>query len=321
MSEHVRAKRLVQIFKDLLEKGEVSKKEICEEFGISPRTAERDILLLESIHGLFIERKRKGDEWYYRLPDEYIKQQRFINDNQDLITLLMSLGLCHFSSTAEKGLKDEFFKAMRSVFPFKLAEELFYYHEETPYLEPLRLEDLKILMNAYKDKKLISLKLRDGRSIKFKLFAIIHYIEEFYLAGQESRGGDIVILSLHDLKKIKLLKSTYSIPSDFSVRKHLESAFGIIPGKKEEVVLLFKKDIADYIKHRLWHPSQQIEEQKNGSIILKMDVAINEEIIKWILGYGERIKVIKPERLRNIIKNEAEMTAAQYKTTGPDAIL
>lgn len=313
LEEALRAQRLVEIFKTLLEEGQITKELICEKFNVSKRTAERDIELLKSVSGLFIEGKRIKDKWYYCLPDDYINKQKFINEHQELITLLLSLALCHFSSTAEKGLKEKFATALKSVFPFQLAEELFYYHDEAPYLEPLRLEELKMLMNAYKDKKLLSLKLRDGKKINFKLFKIIHYVDEFYMAGQESKGGDIVILSLHDLKEIKTLKKTYSIPVDFSIEKHLESAFGIIPGKEEEVVLQVNKEIADYIKQRLWHPSQQIEEQNNGSIILKMHVAINEELIKWILGYGERIKVLKPEGLKNSIKREAEKTLAQYK--------
>lgn len=312
LGEQLRTYRLLKIYNYLLNNGRVSKEWLCNNFNISTRTAERDISLLKCLPGLCIESKRENDGLYYCLDDNYRNQRIFINQNQELITLLFSLALCHFSSTAEKDLKDKFTSAIRSVFPFSLAEHLFYYHDEAPYLKPLKLEDLMTLINAYKNKRCLSLKLRHKQRLNFKLFKIIHYVDEFYIAGQVSKDR-IIILSLHDIEEINILKKTYSIPADFSIDKYLESAFGIIPGKKDEVVLFIKKEIADYIKKRSWHPSQQIEKQEDGSIILKMHVTINEELIKWILSYGEKIKVHKPERLKNIIKKEARKISALYK--------
>ncbi|MCX7793302.1 MAG: WYL domain-containing protein [Thermodesulfovibrionales bacterium] len=315
MTEQLRCKRLFEIYNMLLENGRISKDKLCSYFNISSRTAERDIAFLCSIPGLSISGKRDPHDgkWYYCLPDEYRHQRNFIKNNQEILILLLSLSLCHFSSAAEGDLKERFSSALRSAFPLKFTEELFYYHDEAPHLNPLRLDTLLLLFEAYRNKNILSLKTRDGRRLNFRLFKIIHYVDEFYICGQIKRENEIVILSLHEIEEIKILKKTYSIPEDFSIEKYLESAFGIIPGRKEEIHLQFQKEIADYIKQRLWHTSQKIEEKEDGSVILKMNVAINEELIKWILSHGSRIKVLKPDRLRDLIRSEIEKTLGGYK--------
>ncbi|MBW2346177.1 MAG: WYL domain-containing protein [Deltaproteobacteria bacterium] len=69
----------------------------------------------------------------------------------------------------------------------------------------------------------------------------------------------------------------------------------------------FDSDVAGYIKEKIWHESQEIEQQNDGSIIFEAEVAGTEEIKFWIMRWGASVLVLKPESLRDKILRETEV--------------
>ena len=67
------------------------------------------------------------------------------------------------------------------------------------------------------------------------------------------------------------------------------------------------------MEETIWHPSQVLERQKNGSIIMTLRVTDTVELYSWILGWGEKVKVLEPPELRqDIIETAREMLAVYY---------
>ena len=75
-------------------------------------------------------------------------------------------------------------------------------------------------------------------------------------------------------------------------------------GKVEEIILLFDKSCVT-IKNRVFVNNQEIEETEEG-IIFKAKFKISNEFISWVLGWGKKCKVIKPESLKSEIVNTAK---------------
>ena len=75
--------------------------------------------------------------------------------------------------------------------------------------------------------------------------------------------------------------------------------------------------MAGYIKEKIWHDSQEIHSQDDGSIIFEADVAGTDEVKFWIMSWGVHALVLEPESLRSEIKVEAEVMVGKYaeKTT------
>jgi hypothetical protein len=59
-----------------------------------------------------------------------------------------------------------------------------------------------------------------------------------------------------------------------------------------------------YIRERTWHPSQQIETEPDGSIILALHVADLGEVKFWLIGFGAEAEVLEPAELRDDVKAE-----------------
>ena len=78
----------------------------------------------------------------------------------------------------------------------------------------------------------------------------------------------------------------------------------MIWGETQEVKIRFSASQAPYIRERTWHPSQKIETEPDGSIILTLQVADFGEVKFWLIGFGVEAEVLEPAELRNDVKAE-----------------
>ena len=74
----------------------------------------------------------------------------------------------------------------------------------------------------------------------------------------------------------------------------------------------FDKEVAGYIKERIWHPSQKIKQNKDGTITATYNVAGTKEIKYWVLSYGQHAEVVEPKSLRDEIKKDLSLALKRY---------
>src|SRR6266403_1656018 len=78
------------------------------------------------------------------------------------------------------------------------------------------------------------------------------------------------------------------------------------------VEVVFNSDIAEYVRSRVWHPSQQVREIGGGRISMKMHVGGEFELGSWILSFGPSATVVSPERLRRRVEAELGRALENY---------
>ena len=83
-------------------------------------------------------------------------------------------------------------------------------------------------------------------------------------------------------------------------------------GTAERIANLFEPRIARYIRERVWHSSQQIDEASDGALTLTLNVCNDFALRSWILGFGPLARVISPPELAAQIQDEAERTRLRY---------
>jgi len=102
----------------------------------------------------------------------------------------------------------------------------------------------------------------------------------------------------------------------FEPRDLSEDAFahslGVHEGAPEYVEIAFEPRMARYVKERVWHPSQEIREQPDGSVILALTVSNDWALRSWILGFGPVARVLAPPHLAAQILGEVERTRSHY---------
>jgi len=134
----------------------------------------------------------------------------------------------------------------------------------------------------------------------------------FYLIGLCHMRNEVRIFALDRIKMLHQTKETFEVPEDFSLENFTGPSFGVYQGEGTHIKIWFHPDVAGYIKEKIWHESQKIHPQDDGSIIFEAEVAGTDEIRFWIMTWGSKAVVLEPESLREEIRTEAETMANRY---------
>ena len=134
----------------------------------------------------------------------------------------------------------------------------------------------------------------------------------FYLIGNCGLREDVRIFALDRINNLELTHESFEMPDDFDVDEFMKSSFGVFHGEPVKVRVWFAAEIAEYIREKIWHETQNIEPLSDGAIIFEVEVAGIAEIKFWILKWGAKARVIEPESLRQAVRAEAAAMVGNY---------
>jgi predicted DNA-binding transcriptional regulator YafY len=82
--------------------------------------------------------------------------------------------------------------------------------------------------------------------------------------------------------------------------------------RAHKVILQINKSNAPYVLTKPLHPSQTILKEEEDSLIIRIDVVLNFELEREILGFGESMKVLAPRLLASKIKKRLKLAQRSY---------
>jgi predicted DNA-binding transcriptional regulator YafY len=91
----------------------------------------------------------------------------------------------------------------------------------------------------------------------------------FYLIGRCHVRDEVRIFALDRIKMLHQTKDTFEVHEDFSFEEFIGPSFGVFQGEPIHIKVWFSPDVAGYIKEKIWHESQKIHQQDDGSIIFQ----------------------------------------------------
>jgi predicted DNA-binding transcriptional regulator YafY len=153
-------------------------------------------------------------------------------------------------------------------------------------------------------------------------------IEPYYIEPAASEHDSYVVGYCHVRKGIRTFKmgrieraeltdEPYAIPPDFDANKFFSSSWRVVAGGEVKTVKLkiIDPEILRIMEETVWHPSQVLKMQKDGSMIMTLKVATTVDFLSWILGWGEKIEVLEPRELREEILHTTERVLKIYQKT------
>ena len=150
-------------------------------------------------------------------------------------------------------------------------------------------------------------------------------IEPYFIEPAAPGHSSYVIAYCHRTKslrtfkieRIEAIESTpdpYVIPPDFDANAYLGSSWGIVAkGEAETIKLKFIPQIARIMEETVWHPSQVLKRQSDGSIVMTLRVTSTVELYGWILSWGEKVEVLEPEELRERVARTGQAIVDVYR--------
>jgi len=295
----------------------LSVKEIADACDVCARTAYRDIGALESAIGVPIW---KDGEKYHIVEGYFLPPIQFSLPEAMTIFLAARLML-QYAHKYDPNIETTFQK-LNSIVPSPLKEQILKTMEWMQKLprDEHYLRILGTLSEAWARQRTVRMKYHTLGDEKPTERSIDPYFVEPEAADHSSyvmaychRTNEIRTFKIERIKSIDITSESYVIPADFDANAYLASAWGIeVGGEAETVRLKFKPDVARIMEETIWHPSQVVERQSGGALIMTLRVATSTELCSWILGWGEKVEVLEPEELRREITRTARAVLEMY---------
>ncbi|HFE65636.1 MAG TPA: CRISPR-associated helicase Cas3', partial [Chloroflexi bacterium] len=176
------------------------------------------------------------------------------------------------------------------------------------------------VVRAYLMRHPLQLTYRTAQGYEFNTIFKTYLIEPsaigrtLYLIGHSSRPDALRSYKIERIvTAVPDRKQTYLIPDDFPGLEILRNAWSIIIGETtQRVELRFSKRVKKRVLETNWHPSQDWEEEADGRLRWWVDVADTTDMKPWIRSWGADVEVLRPELLKEEVKEHTRQLAATY---------
>jgi predicted DNA-binding transcriptional regulator YafY len=224
------------------------------------------------------------------------------------------------------------FSAFASEYQYKRIEKQVYIDNRNKCANENLFIVIDIISSAILSKKQIEVvyrrrKIVDGKNAKYEEktmvinpYALIWAEDHYYLVGNYSKYDNLIHLRIDRLKSVKVLDTyarhfsevspyqTYFDIADYS-NKHLSMFSGDI---KPVEMICNNSMIEDFIDQ--FGEKVNMRHFDDDNFIARVDVAVTDGLVAWIMQYGSKIKVKSPKELKNMIIDKTNSILALYNS-------
>ena len=288
--------------------------QLSEEFDVTKRTIQRDLIDLQEVGFILTSEQREDQQAYWRLE----KDPKF-----PLNIPVLEIAAILFAEKAGFGLTGTPFgehlhsAVRRFTTRMPLEMRAFLDRAATAYVPLLRgqksYEESRDLIEELNE-ALLHLKVcrvtyraphRDEPlTYQIEPLRLLHHRGGLYLVSRVPRHDNLITQAVERIQALEVTDETFEPPPEQSVDARLAESFGITHEEPMDVVVRFSADQAPYVRERLWHPSQEIEELEDGRVVLRLRAGGFFEIKSWVLSFGAAVEVLEPTALREGILEE-----------------
>lgn len=127
----------------------------------------------------------------------------------------------------------------------------------------------------------------------------------YLVARQPARGEEMLNFRMDRILSAQSLDESFSLAPDFSLEDYAAQSFGVYqdPAQYDEVVWRFAPRAAARAAEFCFHPKQTIEAQEDGGLIVRFRAAGWLEMVWHLYSWGDAVEVIAPEGLRSLVEH------------------
>ena len=182
------------------------------------------------------------------------------------------------------------------------------------------LEYVPILYEALKNRCTIemtyqSFKAQNPSTFVFYPYVLKEFNNRWFVLGRRKTNARYTnILALDRIKSIRSLPDEpYVKPEGFDVEKYFSEMVGVTRNENEKPqIVKFWASTMDspyFITKPLHHTQEIIQQNENGETLFSINVIINRELMRALLGFGPGVKVIAPKALAAYIQKRHQDAA------------
>ena len=278
----------------------VSLNEIQERYNISRRTAERmrDAVLTAFSQVDEIETDDRCKRWGFT---NYSLNELVTFSNEDIALLEELKKTCNNLSQVEieniiikmKALKHKFTKIDEEKIELILQSEGYAIRQTQNF--KVNLAQVSVIRQAIKEKRKLRAEYHDKIRILEPLGLI--YGEKVHLiAREEEKGESEFNYVLHKLKNIQITHEEFD-SKGFNLQEYSKKSFGVYFGEIYDVKLKFIPEVAEDVMNYNFHPTQKINLQDDGSLIVTFKASGDKHIMWNLFKWGNAVEILAPKSL------------------------
>lgn len=157
---------------------------------------------------------------------------------------------------------------------------------------------------------------RDERQFNFHPFILKEFNNRWFMVGKRKATSPVANLALDRIISIDYDFQTPYLDIEFDAEKFYKNCIGVTVNsglQPRKVELWIDRINAPYVLTKPLHATQRlITSLDDGSIIIHLLIIENYEFERLLLGFGDGLEVIKPEKLRLRIKSILERSIERY---------
>lgn len=295
--------------------------DLQEEFGIARRMAFNTVAFLRDSLGAPIAYHRGRTGYHYTDPT-YALPSVFLQEGE-LLALLLAEQLAHeyLGTPLESALRETFRKLGRylpdevRVQLGEVADRFRFSGGGAPTVPVALLLDLeRAVRERCRVRILYYAASRDEtREREIEPHYLTNVSGDWMVAAWDRLRGGVRDFMVSRILEHSVLEERFICRPELEQEGSSRHAFRTERGLEPyDVVVRFDAYQARWIRERIWHPSQQLEELPGGGVILRLTVAGEGDLLRWVLGYGSHVEVMEPLALREKVAAELRRAAGQY---------
>lgn len=143
---------------------------------------------------------------------------------------------------------------------------------------------------------------------------------DWYVFARDHKSNEIRQWVMSRIKSARVTLAPFVRDPDFDARRVLSESFGRFAHSKnlETVRVWIAREAADWVQERQWHDRQTFDVRADGSVELSFPVSGAGpspflHVKSWVLSLGRHAKVLAPDRLRELVREELDAMKAHHQ--------
>lgn len=139
-------------------------------------------------------------------------------------------------------------------------------------------------------------------AVKLHPYRLALVKQTWYLIARPDDEDRPLTYRIVRFQTLKVIDRPAVVPDDFDLTAYFGNAWAVYRGEPTyDIELRFAPEAADAVLETTWHHTQQTKRELDGGVTLTFQVDGLNEIVRWVVGWAGRVRVVKPYELRALV--------------------
>jgi predicted DNA-binding transcriptional regulator YafY len=134
----------------------------------------------------------------------------------------------------------------------------------------------------------------------------------YYLVANQKSYRDPMLFRLDRIQEIEIMNEPGAPPEGFDLEEYAARSFGVFQEEPLDIVLRFAPSAAPDARNYLFHPTQELIEEPDGSLTIRFHAGGLLQIVHHLMTWGTSVTIIAPDVLKNLMRQQVDALHEHY---------